>query len=438
MSPASSAPPADSDEPVSIHDPYAALRLPGFRKYWSGNLISLMAMQMQIVAVEWEIYDRTLEEHDARQAVLALTTVAFTQFLPVLLLSLPAGQLADRLNRKTVVLTAQLFTALGAAGLAAISWFHLPLWCMYACVLLIGTARVSQQPSKASLLPLLVPRELFSNAVTWNSSGFQLACIAGPALAGVVVAVLHAYAILYVVEFVAVLSFFALLVSIPIPHTERTHQANNLGELLGGFRFIWHNKIILGALSLDLFAVLLGGATTLLKPYSELILHVGDMRLGWLRAAPAVGAIAMSIILAHRPPMERAGRSLLWSVAGFGVATIVFGISRNYWLSLAMLFLTGALDMISVVVRHTLVQMLTPDEMRGRVQGVNGLFIGASNELGGCESGVVAWLFDRPGDPSFGPTVSVVSGGLGTMAVVAYVALSSRSLRRYGRLDATT
>jgi MFS family permease len=307
---------------------------------------------------------------------------------------------------------------------------------MYACVLLIGTARVSQQPSKASLLPLLVPRELFSNAVTWNSSGFQLASIAGPALAGAVIAALHAYAILYIVEFVAVLSFFALLVSIPIPHIERTHKANNLGELLAGFRFIWQSKIILGALSLDLFAVLLGGATTLLKPYSELILHVGDMRLGWLRAAPAVGAIAMSIILAHRPPMERAGRSLLWSVAGFGVATIVFGLSRNYWLSLAMLFLTGALDMISVVVRHTLVQMLTPDEMRGRVQGVNGLFIGASNELGGCESGAVAWLFDLPDDPTVGPTVSVVSGGLGTMVVVAYVALRSRSLRRYGRLDA--
>ncbi|HVV99336.1 MAG TPA: MFS transporter [Planctomycetaceae bacterium] len=438
MSPAASASSAASDDPAPGHDPYAVMRLPAFRKYWSGNLISLMATQMQIVAVEWEIYDRTLAEYGTKQAVLALTTVAFTQFLPVLLLSLPAGQIADRLNRKSVVLTAQLFTALGAAGLAATSLLHLPLWCMYACVLLIGTARVTQQPSKASLLPHLVPRELFSNAVTWSSSGFQLACIAGPALAGGVVAFFHSYAILYVTQCIAVLTFFALLASVHVPHIERTHEGNNLRELLGGFRFIWHNKIILGALSLDLFAVLLGGATTLLKPYSEQILHVGDMRLGWLRAAPAVGAIAMSIILAHRPPMERAGRSLLWAVAGFGVATIVFGISRNYWLSLAMLFLTGALDMISVVVRHTLVQMLTPDEMRGRVQGVNGLFIGASNELGGCESGMVAWLFDRPSDPAFGLTVSVVSGGLGTMAVVAYVALRSPRLRRYGRIDATT
>jgi MFS family permease len=203
--------------------------------------------------------------------------------------------------------------------------------------------------------------------------------------------------------------------------------AVTLQTLVAGFVFVWQHPVILAALALDLFAVLLGGATTLLPIYATEILKVGAIGWGWLEAAPAVGAMLMAIVLAHRPPLKHAGRALMWSVVGFGVATIVFGFSRNFWLSLAMFFLTGALDNISVVVRHTLVQSLTPDPMRGRVSAVNGMFIGASNELGGFESGMVASLAS--------PTISVVAGGIGTLAVVGIVALLCPQLRRYGRLD---
>jgi hypothetical protein len=212
----------------------------------------------------------------------------------------------------------------------------------------------------------------------------------------------------------------------------------SLAVLAAGLSFVWRSKVMLAAITLDMFAVLLGGVTSLLPVYAKEILRVGPAGFGWMRAAPGIGAVCMSFVMAHRPPMARAGRALLLAVAGFGAVTIVFGLSRVFALSLAMLLLAGALDMISVVIRHTLVQLLTPDEMRGRVSAVNGMFIGISNELGEFESGMVAHAFDRSDDRSFGPTVSAVSGGIGTLVVVAAVALIWPALRNYGRLDGSS
>jgi MFS family permease len=276
-------------------------------------------------------------------------------------------------------------------------------------------------------LPQIVPRERFSNAVAWNTGAFHMASALGPALAGLLIALYGSPIIIYLLDAVAAGGFFALLAFIQSRPVATTSSESSPKELAAGLAFLRRSPVILGAITLDMFAVLLGGAITLLPVYaSKEILNVGPTGYGWMRAAPAVGALAMSILLAHRPPLERAGRALLWSVAGFGVATIVFGLSRSFWLSLVTLLVTGALDNISVVVRHTLVQVLTPDELRGRVSAVNGLFIGASNELGGFESGLVAELFN--------PTISVVSGGIGTLLVVATVAVVSPPLRRYGRL----
>ncbi|MFN8705633.1 MAG: MFS transporter [Planctomyces sp.] len=440
--------PAEKFEP--IHDPYAAFRVPGYGRYFGGNIIMLLGMQMQATAVGWEIYERTRSNR-------ALGLVGLIQFLPVLLLSLPAGYLADHFSRRRIVLSAVLVLALGSAMLAVTSVAGQSVWATFGCLLLISTARAIQQPAKASLIPLIVPRETYTNAVTWNSTGFQSACIAGPALAGILIAIFRSAALIYAIEAIASLIFFCLLWTVPIrAQAEAKSTSSPLRSLVAGLRFVWNSRIILATISLDLFAVLLGGATTLLPVFAKDILDLSaeldwvsrlslpfadtadwDLNavgLGCMRTAPAVGALAVALLMAFRRPIDKAGHALLWSVAGFGVATIVFGFSRSFWLSCGMLFLTGALDMVSVVIRHTLIQLRTPDEMRGRVQAVNGVFIGASNELGGFESGEVAHWFAREHDPAFGPTVSVVSGGFGTLVVVAIVAWLSPQLRAQGRM----
>ncbi len=267
---------------------------------------------------------------------------------------------------------------------------------------------------------------MFSNAVTWSMTGFQLSSVLGPALCGLLIA-RYAPAVVYVLTACATLTYLVAIALLRNVSAVRSSAAVTFETLAAGFVFVWRHPVILAAMALDLFAVLLGGATTLLPIYATEILKVGAIGWGWLEAAPALGAMLMAIVLAHRPPLAHAGRALLWAVAGFGVATVIFGLSRYFWLSLAMFFLTGVLDNVSVVVRHTLVQTLTPDAMRGRVSAVNGMFIGASNELGGFESGMVAsWS---------SPTISVVAGGIGTLAVVGIVAVICPRLRRYGRLD---
>ncbi|MCA9094278.1 MAG: MFS transporter [Planctomycetaceae bacterium] len=407
-------------------DPYAALRYPDYRRYLVGNLISVFGMQLQMTAIAHEIYSRTGSNYSVAQ-------VALVQFIPVLLFSLPAGQLADTLSRKRIVQVAMGVATLGSFGLALLSFYGGPIQWMYLCLFMNGTAKAIQQPAKSSLMPLIVPKSLFSNAVTWNSGGFQLTSIAGPAVAGALIGLGCKYSFIYALEGVATFVFLLLLATVKITEPERQGWTDPWVSFKQGIRFLTRQNLLLSALSLDLFAVLLGGAVMLLPVYQK-ILHVGDYEYGLMRSAPAFGALLMSFFLARHGGLQRAGRTLLWSVVAFGIFTIIFGFSRSFPLSLLMLTLLGAVDMISVVIRHTLVQLLTPDHMRGRVQAVNGLFITASNELGGFESGAVAALFDRPQDPAFGPTISVVSGGIGTLIVVAIVAYASPQLRKYDRL----
>jgi MFS family permease len=430
----SSAPPDDpafseSSSPESQpseHDPYAALRVPSYRHYLSGNFLSLLGMRMQPVAVGWEVWHRT-----GANDVIGL--VALLQFLPVLILGIPAGQLADRLPRKLILMCSLIALIVGSAGLAFASWTHASLGWMYLCLLLNGASKALSQPAKGAMLPLLVPKETFTNAITWNASMFELSSVIGPAVAGLLLATYEIPALVYLAEGAGALIFLALLPFVHMrPQTIATHAAN-WRDLLGGLNFVWNHKLILGAISLDLFAVLLGGAVALYPVYKD-ILQVGAIGQGWMQAMPAVGALVMSFIMAHLPPMRHAGRILLWCVAGFGVCMIMFGLSRNIWISLAILFMSGVFDTVSVVIRHTLIQTLTPDEMRGRVAAVNGIFIGGSNELGGAESGYVAHYFDRSGDIAFGPTVSVVTGGIGTLIVVALNAWLFPGVRKYGRL----
>jgi hypothetical protein len=255
------------------------------------------------------------------------------------------------------------------------------------------------------------------------STGFQVASVAGPALAGLMIAIHKSATLVYVLDAAMTLTYFAFIRAITSPPMERTHEEGSpLKALLAGCGFVWRTKVILAAITLDMFAVLLGGATALLPIYAKNILQVGPFGFGWLRAAPAMGAMMMALILAHRPPLQKAGSALLWAVVGFGVATIIFGFSQWFWLSMLMLLLAGALDNISVVIRHSLVQLRTPDYMRGRVSAVNAVFISASNELGAFESGTVATLFS--------PVISVVSGGIGTIVVVIAVALLWPQIRR--------
>jgi MFS family permease len=418
----------DEPPPLSGHDPYAALRIPSYRRYLTGHFLALLGMQMQATAVGWEVYLRT-------QSTAQLGLVAFLQFIPVLILGIPAGQLADRFPRKLILSIGLMCLALGSLGLTWISWTQAPIEWMYLFLLMNGAAKAITQPAKGAMLPLLVPKDRFTSAVTWNSSTFELATVLGPGIAGLLLAQWKLPALIYLLEASSSVVFLILLLAVKMRPQAIARRAASWGDLLDGVRFVWNQKIILGTISLDLFAVLLGGAISLLPVYATSILDVGPEGQGLMRAMPALGAVCTAIAVAHLPPFSRAGRTMLWSVAGFGIATIIFGFSRNFALSLFMLFLTGVFDNVSVQVRQTLVQLLTPDEMRGRVAAVNGIFIGASNELGGAESGLVASLFQRENDIGFGPTVSVVSGGFGTLMVVAIIAKWFPGVRNYGRLD---
>jgi MFS family permease len=403
------------------HDPYAAFRLVNYRRYLIGWVTALVGTRIQSVAVGWEIYQRTGD-------ALALGFVGLAQALPTILLALPAGYLADRFDRRRIVMLSVAGMAAASLGLAALSLLRGPILIMYLLLVLDASCLALGRPARLALLPHLVEREIFHNAVTWNTSMQQISSVLGPAVAGFIVA-LHVPSA-FLLAAAGSITYVVLLARIrlrPGLVNGETATAVSWDNLLAGLRFVRRARVILAAISLDMFAVLFGGATYLLPIFAEEILRVGARGYGWLNAAPAAGALCMALLLAHRRPMRRAGRNLLLGVTGFGLATIVFGLSRSFWLSMAMLFLAGALDNISVVVRHTLVQLLTPDSMRGRVSAVNSVFIGVSNELGGMESGLVAhW---------FGPIVSVVSGGIGTIAVVLATLAAAPGLRAVGALD---
>ena len=400
-------------------DPYAVLRNGHYRRFLCAGMVATVGGQMQGVAVGWELYERT-------RSATALGLVGLAQVLPVILLALPAGHAADRHNRKHQLIVAHGLFVLASLGLALVSAYRGPIGLVYVFLVLAGIGQAVNMPARWALLPQLVPREQVARAVTWNSSCWQVASVAGPALGGVVIALTRGATAAYLLDMVCSATVIALVAGIRPRPSARDFEPISLRSLLAGLHFVFKTELILATITLDLFAVLFGGATALLPIYARDILQIGPTGLGWLRAAPSLGAFAMALLLAHRPPLRRAGPALLWSVGGFGLATIVFGVSRDPVLSFVMLALTGALDNISVVVRGTLVQVLTPDEMRGRVSAVNAIFIGSSNELGEFESGLAARLF--------GTVPAVVLGGIGTLLVVLAVPLIWPSVRRLGAL----
>lgn len=408
---------APSPNPSTGHDPYAAFRVPNYRFYVLGWFIAMLGTRIQSVAIGWEMYQRTGD-------ALSLGLVGLAQALPTMLLALPAGFLADKFNRPRLVMVSLLAMTATSLSLAWLSYTKGPVSWMYLLLFLDAAAVMIGRPARVALVPQLVPAQVFPNAVTWNTSLMHISSVVGPALGGFIIA--FSVPLAYTVTAASSLLFAAMLTRLHFRTDRKDVGAASIRSLLAGIQFVWNTRIILTMISLDLFAVLLGGAVYLLPIFAEDIFHVGATGFGWLRAAPAVGAFCMAILMVYLPPMKRAGRALLWTVAGFGVATIIFGLSKNYWLAFAMLFLTGAFDNVSMIIRQTLQQLLTPDHMRGRVSAVSSVFVGASNELGGLESGLVAhW---------FGPVVSVVSGGVGTLLVVAGAALLSPELRAFGAL----
>lgn len=389
------------------HDPYAPLRHRDYRLLLTGRFISSFANEMLSFAIGWELWLRT-------QSAFALGMVGLVQVVPVLLLSLPAGHVADQYNRRRIVVITELMIALCVIGLAWLSYIEGSLILIYACLLGIGIARAFNDPAASTLLPETIPPELFSRAATWNTSVWHFASIAGPALAGLLVGFFTTVTFIYVYAAVSAITFCILIGFIKGRQLALAEKSATLDSVREGLRFMRKTRVILAAITLDMFAVLFGGAVALLPIYATDVLQVGPEGLGILRAAPSAGALVIAFVLAHLPPMKNAGRTLLLAVVGFGVATIIFGLSTWFWLSLLMLATLGGLDNISVVIRGTLLLTHTPDEMRGRVSAVNSIFIGVSNELGGFESGFVAALF--------GPIFAVVSGGIGTILVVLLVA----------------
>lgn len=401
------------------HDPYAAFRSPAYRVFILSFVFSIMAMQIESATLQWAVYQKTSDP-------LSLAWIGLVQALPILVLALAAGHMADSFPRKRVILLMQLIVLAGMSTLAVLSAMQkLTPGVIYIVLLINATAATFSRPARASLLPALVPLKHFPNAVTWNSTTFETLAAVGPFLAGVVIAFFNITAALFTAAAMLAISL-VFVAYLPDHRAASKREPPSLESLLAGVKFVFRTRMMLGVMTLDLFAVLLGGATFLLPIFAER-LDVGAVGYGWLRAAPAIGAVSMALLLAHMPPMKRAGRAILLAVAGFGVATIVFGLSRNIYLSFAMLLLCGMFDNISVIIRHTLVQTLTPDSMRGRVSSVNQIFIGSSNELGGVESGLTArW---------FGPVISVVSGGVGTLVVTGLIALRFPMLRKLGRLS---
>lgn len=370
---------------------------------------------MLSVAVSWDLYIRT---HSAA----VLGNVGFVQVAPFLLFALAAGHFADRYDRRGIMLLTQA-VVMGAAVLLIAA--PPSVLTIYSTLFLNAAARSFQGPARLAILPHVVPPDVLSRAITWHSSAQEIAKVTGPALAGVLLAASGSKTV-YVVQLVCATLTFVCIFFLGVRKVQGpTLPAPDRRELLEGIRFVVRDPLILPAISLDLFGVLFGGAVALLPIYAVEILHTGARGLGWLRAAMSIGAVSMAILLAHSHKIRRPGRMLLLAVAGFGGATVVFGLSRSLWLSFAMLLLTGAFDNVSVVLRQSLVQMRTPDHLKGRVLAVQNIFISSSNQLGAVESGwTAAWL---------GPVISVVGGGIATIAIVGGFALKSRALRKWSQ-----
>jgi MFS family permease len=398
-----------------------AFTYPDFSHYQLARFLIVAGLEMQSVAVGWQIYEITKRPLD-------LGLVGLAQFSPGILLFLVTGHAADTFNRRKLLMACYAGFGVCSALLLfyALSGLRTVLP-MYAVVVLLGVVRSFNNPVSRSLVPMIIPEEHLQNAIAWNSSVNQAGTILGPSLGGLIYAIAKGPAAVYTTSMLAAVAAVFLMAKIKLHSKPRPRQPVNLKSVMAGLRYIAEKKIILGSISLDLFAVLLGGAVALLPVFASDILRTGPWGLGLLRASPAIGAGSMALLLAHRPFRSRAGVTMLWCVAGFGVFTILFGISRSLILSMVALVLVGSMDTVSVVVRTTLVQLATPDEMRGRVSAVEMIFIGASNEIGQFESGLTAqW---------FGAVPAVIMGGIGTLIITALWAWNFPELRRVERLS---
>lgn len=393
-------------------DAYAAIKITDFRRFIYARFLFTIAIQMQSVVVGWQIYHLTRDP-------LSLGMIGLTEAVPFLIVALFAGHLADIKNRKSIIVNAVFLYFACVVLLFSITHFFSGTllrggaFPIYVIIFFTGLARGFMSPAQSALFAQLIPRELMGNASTWNSVAWQIAAVAGPAIGGLVCGFFGfgtAYAI--VIFFVLLgLIFLFRVKSRPVPVKEKKESI--FESLTAGVKFVFNSQIILSAISLDMFAVFFGGAVSVLPIFADQVLKTGAEGLGLLRAAPAIGAIIMSLVQAHRPQFKNAGRNLLICVAGFGVTIILFALSENYFLSFAMLLIGGMFDNVSVIIRSTIIQLFTPDEMRGRVSSVNSIFIGSSNELGSFESGVAAKLL--------GLVPSVIFGGSMTLGVVGAV-----------------
>ncbi len=400
------------DFKLDTSDAYASLKIKDFKWYISARFLLTFGIQMQSLIVGWQIYELT---HDA----LSLGLIGLSEAIPFLSVTLFAGHVADRVSKKEIILSANLVYFICALALLLISTlFHTILqqhgaFPIYVVIVITGLARGFMAPTQTAFAAQLVPRQLYGNAYTWNSLAWQTAEVSGPAVGGLLYGffgVGTAYSTVVVLSLTGFI-FFTKVTKKPPPE-QKTKES--IGKSLSeGLKFVFKNQIILSAITLDMFGVFFGGAVAVLPIFADRVLHIGAKGLGFLRAAPAVGEIIMSIVQTHYPFFKNAGRNLLFCVFGFGVSIILFALSKNLYLSLFMLFLSGIFDNVSVVIRATIIQLLTPDEMRGRVSAVNGVFLSSSNELGSFESGVAAKLI--------GLIPSVVFGGTMTLLVVATI-----------------
>ncbi len=402
------------------HDPFAVLRVKEFNFFLTNKFFFTLGIQMQSVIVGWQIYALTKD-------VFALGMIGLAEAIPFIAVSLFSGHVADHFDRKKIIL---LFTFLLLVATGILFYFTLNTSTVlktygtlpiFIIIGFVGVIRGFLSAAFPSIMSQIVPRALYSNAATWNSTVWHIASVVGPASAGFLISI--SYETAYIIDILLIaISFLAFLFikSKPIPVKEKVESLYE--SLSAGIKFVFKNQLVLGALSLDLFAVLFGGAIALLPAFADKVLHAGAVELGFLRAAPAIGAVVMALIIAYKPLDHNAGRNLFISVGLFGLAIILFGICTNFYWALFFLFLTGAFDNVSVVIRHTVLQLSTPDEMRGRVSAVNGIFIGSSNEIGAFESGVTARMF--------GLKPSIVLGGALTIGVVLVIAKLAPKLRK--------
>jgi MFS family permease len=396
-----------------------------FRRYQLARVLVIIGAEAQTLAVAWLVYQIT-------RSALYLGYSGLVLFLPGLFFLLPAGHVADRFDRRHVIIVCYTLQAFCTTALFLFAWHGLhTVWPIFSVLFLIGTGRAFSGPASSALIPHLVPKEHFVNAITWGATAFQIANVAGPSLGGILYTLplrgpIAGAGIVFLFTLFTLVAFLLLILSLHVRPGRMEHRAVSTEVILAGIRYVWSTQILLGSISLDLFAVLLGGAVALLPIFAQEILHAGPRGLGLLRAAPAIGALAISMWLTWRPLQRRAGATMFVCVGIFGAATILFGLSRSLPLSLIALFLVGASDMVSVVIRSSVLQLATPPEMRGRVSAVNSLFIGASNELGEFESGLTAsW---------WGAVRAVVIGGIGSLVVTGTWSFFFPNLRRADQL----